>query len=243
MNTALHKDNQLDRNSKFRETADKVCELLGKYDLKVVGYHSSELPYFSALPIQKQNESLALLKTFLQSAEVTEAFGEKLDDHERSLWGALSAMGLIPPSDLFSSLRPGAAIEIYDLEGLQIWRNFTCMQYCSYTLEEVYSVEVYTRYNRDAEKLSACIAKVGDLLTGKSPEIFDPEVAPDILEETFSQDRLRLEVHHQLFCRLKNRQGTVTAWLVMSGAKLLEKQKTELLPRFSVVDSQPVTQL
>lgn len=223
-------DHQTNRTSEFREFADKVCAIAAKYDVKITGYHSPELPLYSALSTQKQIEALHMLKTFDLSMEITQSQGGELDSQDRSLWGALSALGLVPPSDLFLRLEPGTAIEIYNLDGMQIWRNFTCMQYCSYTLEEVYSIELFTRYKRDPQKTAECIDKVGRLLSGQTPEIFYPEISPHILEETCSLEQFSLSVHHKMFSVLKNREGNLAAWLVMSGAEIVGKKIAEAKP-------------
>lgn len=244
MAIALRQDSYFDKNSEFRATADKITALASKYDIKIKGYHDADLPLFNALSSQKQNEVLLFIKMYHQSLVETEAAGERLDNNAKAIWCSLSSMGLMPPSELFSKFTPAAAIEIYDTAGLQIWRNFNTMKYCSYTLEEIYSIEWFNRYARDADKTTECFAKVGALLEGKTPAVFYPDIASHILEETCSIDKLKLEVHYDLFSILKNRDGKIAAWLVMSTANIIHRRTDAPQRRIlNLVSQNPYTEI
>lgn len=219
--SAAFSKSQSDRNLEFRDIADKICEIGSRYSVKMTGYRSPELPLYSALSTQKQQDSLHQMRVFLSTMEATEEAGNRLDNQNCFVWAALSTLGLVPPSDLFSKLDSDALIEIYDLFGLQIWRNFNFMKFCSYTLEEVFCIEWHNRYTRDADKSEECARKIGDLLTGRTPEIYYPGVAEHTIEETCSEERLIFSAHYDLLCTLKNREGGLAAWLVMTSARLL----------------------
>ena len=216
----------------FRAAADRVTRVAEHYGIKVRGYGSADLPLYSKLSREQQEVALQLIALFADSFEAAIDHSRQPPAEERFLWSALSKMGMVPPSELFSLLKQGAVIEIYNLENLQIWRNFSCFQYCSYSLEEVYSLPVFTRYWRSPEKLEECLTKVNELLSGRAPDVFFPEIEKHKLIETCSEGCLVLEVHHELFCKLKDRNGTLCAWLVMSSAELLGSSEKHPKPEY-----------
>lgn len=227
-----------ERISEFREAADKICAIASKYSVKITGYHTPTLPLYSALSSEKQSEALYQLKVFLQSMETTEAMGDRLDSQDRALWHALLTFGLLPPSGMFAKFKPDDVIEIYDPVGIQIWRNFNFMKICSYSLEEMHAIDWTQRYTRSADKVKECLEKIGALLRGETPEVYDCLVSAHVFEETLSQDCFKLEATHNWFARLKDRNGQVTAWLAVSDVKLLgqDTQKTRRAKlRLSVV--------
>jgi len=228
MSVAFSK-NQSERNFVFREIADKICEIGDRYSVKITGYKHADLPLYSALPVQKQQDSLHQLRVFLQTMEATESSGNKVDNQGCFVWAALSTFGLVPPADLFSKLDSDALIEIYDLYGLQIWRNFNFLKFCSYTLEEVFCIEWSNRYTREPGMNEVCAQKIGALLSGQTPEIYYPGIAKHTIEETCSEERYIFNVHYDLLCTLKNREGAVVSWLVMATAEHLGRR--EELPK------------
>lgn len=234
-NALLKSNSNLERITEFKIAADKICAIAAKKDLKITGYHSPDLPLYSALSDAKQEEALLLVKAYLKSMESAEAVGECLNAVDRSLWHALSTMGLVPPSDLLSRLKPSAVIELYDLQGLQIWRNFNFMRVCSYTLEEIYSIEWFNRYKRDQIHTEECIKNVTTLLSGESPEVFKPEMSLQIMEETCSQDRLKIRATYDLLSRLKNRDGELAAWLVATSADVIGHATAQEYPVLTLV--------
>lgn len=210
----------------FREISQRIHHLATQAGVKVKGYHDPDLPLLRAFNPAAQLKAVAALSTYantLDTADVDDSIAE-----QRALWKALSVFGFVPPEDLFSRLRADAAIEVYDLEGRQIWRNFACMEVCSYTLEEIFCIELFDRYHRSPEMDAECKGKVAMFLRSGGPEICDPKIIPHSLIETRSEERLVLEVHHQLFSRLNGRDGSLRAWLVMSKATLLGKDEQHL---------------
>jgi len=211
----------LDRVREFCEISDKISALAANFSLRVIGYHSPELPLYDQMSEQRQVTALAQLKVFLQTMESVTTAGESLDDAGRSLWHTLSTLRLIPPSDMFSHIRPDHVIEIYNLENIQIWRSLNFYKFCSYSLEEMYSMEWTNRYRRDPGKIEECIQKVTSFLQGETPDIYFTEIAEHTLDETSSSLKLILRAKHEWLGRLKDQNGVLTGYIVASSVKLL----------------------
>jgi hypothetical protein len=219
--------NHQERSSRFKEIADKITEIAAKYSVSVKGYHSPELPLFNSLSSEKQ--TLAI-----------EDSGARLDNQEKSLWGALSTLGFVPPSDLFHRFESDDAIELYDLNGIQIWRNLNTMKICSYTLEEVYSIEWFKRYVRDAEISRNCESHVGALLTGNS-EIHCVNLPEHVVEETCSSEGLIISLKINWLARFKNASSQLAGFMVVSKAAIIGKkvELTENKPALRLVEAFP----
>ncbi|MES2965676.1 MAG: hypothetical protein V4760_17475 [Bdellovibrionota bacterium] len=211
----------------FRATAEVVANRLGRYGLTTRAYLDPSLPRFRELaPIQQRN-ALDQLKVYLQSIELAEANGDRFDDTGRALWYALSALGLVPPSNLFDQIPAGSAIEIYDSENIQIWRNWEVMRVCGYTIEEIHCLEWHRRYERDPAITAQCFELVGRLMAATS-DIIVPDVPGHDILESCSQERFHLSVRFQLAARLNDRQGKTVAFLLAS--EVPTAYKTRELP-------------
>lgn len=204
----------------FRFLARKVSERAARFGKKVVGYHDPALPLFSAAAPAQQNKILDSLRILNESLDNDdeEIFFEA---EKRALWKSTRILGLVPPAELFNELKPNRAIEIFGLDGGLLWRNLACMDLCSYTLEEIACIDVFERYERAPEVYEQCVANLQAMLSGAIPEVSDPGIAAYTIVETKSSDQLVLSIKHELGAVLKNRQGVVNAWLVMSDARVM----------------------
>jgi hypothetical protein len=241
MSYFFKQNSSTDHRSEFREIADRISEIASKDSLELKGYHSSELPLFSALSSDKQAEVLKELRVFLNTMERASAHGDSLSSADRSVWHALVTLGMVPPSEMFDRFKQGDVVEIYDLKGIQVWRNLNFLKICSYTLEEMHSLEWADRYVRDSAKTEECMQKMGMMLMGQTPEIYDCNISEHILEETSSVDRFVLEARHNWAARLKNNQGEVVGCLITSQVKLLGKSLSawKTRPALHVVQTRP----
>ncbi|MGZ3672368.1 MAG: hypothetical protein ACXWR4_20750, partial [Bdellovibrionota bacterium] len=210
-----------------REISDKICEIFARNGRTVVGYRSADLPLFQALEPEAQKNIVQKIRVYLECMEAVEAAGDPLYSSSKSVWHALTRLGLVPPHDLLEHLKNDALVEIYDLAGFQIWRNFKFMEFCSYTLEEVYCIEWHRRYARDPKITEECFAIIGNVVAGNTPSVHMPELPFFRLEETCSEERLVYSARHELFSPMKNRDRQVEAFLVMTSATILGGTRPE----------------
>ena len=218
-------DENFDFVEAFRISAEEVAERMSRYGLTVRPYQNATLPHYKSLSTEQQRRSLKNLSVYLQSIKLTEANGDRFDDSGRSLWHALSALGFVPPSDLFAKLPPGVAVEIYDTDGIQVWRNWETMRVCSYTLEEIHTMEWHRRYERDERINALCFQVISDILEGRVSEVYDPKIPTHALLETCSMEGFLLDVQFEFLARLKDRQGQPAAFLLAATVKSAKKTR------------------
>lgn len=206
------------RIQQFVQTALEIEAISAKYGVTVLPFHSSKLPVYAALSGEKQREALKHLQGYLCSMQTTESAGAPLDNQERALWFALSALEVVPSSQLFTILKTTDVVEIYDMDNLQIWRNLNFMRICSYTLEEIYCLPWVDRYRRSEEALVELGEKVGKFLAGQTPDLYHAQVSDHRLEETLSVGRFSVTARHEWLVRLRDRTGNAVAWIGISQA-------------------------
>ncbi|RYZ86082.1 MAG: hypothetical protein EOP06_15150 [Proteobacteria bacterium] len=216
MNYKLSCGNELTLAEAFKLVAEEAELLFCKLGIKLKGFHSPELFLFNELSSSAQQIALVAAKNFLESYQSDDR--DIFDAEKRALWKAFTVFGLVPPSDLLQRLIPGRAIEMYTAEGRQIWRNLACLDLCSYTLEEIVSLDVLDRYQRPSFIEKKCEVEVGALINGQRSEIFDPRIAVHEAIETMSDEMYRLSLKHEMFAALRDSDGDLRAWLVMTDA-------------------------
>jgi len=223
MASATDKSEGFDVIDSFRILSDRVAQLLSACGTPVRAYLDSGLPLYRALPEKKQKAALDQLRVFLQSIEMAAKDGKGFDD-PRSLWYALSALKLVPPSDLFDRIPSGSAIEIYDGENIQIWRNWEVMRVCSYTIEEIHCLEWHVRYDRQDVVTAQCFDLVNTLFNGES-DIVIPSVPEHEITESRSQERFYLKVDFKIASKLRDRDGQPIAFLLASAVNAAYKTR------------------
>lgn len=183
-----------------QESTDQNCEEFKYHSLRLVSLLAKEniavrpflpgLPYFNRLTPQLQKEVIKSIKfyTDLCSEHVTE--GYKLKDSNTFTWRAFRAYGLVPVSDLFSYIKSNDIIEVYSTENRQIFRNFQYFQYCSYSIEELYSVEWWHLFARDESITKKIMEEAYQVFNGETQGIFFSKTERHQVKELISQDKL-----------------------------------------------------
>jgi hypothetical protein len=210
----------LQLNETFKVVAQKISMLLASEGLHRRAYLEG-LPFFGRLSIDQKKDIVEQLSFYqdLCSEQIAEGFS--LKDSPTFIWRALRSLGLTPPSDLFSTITQEDIIEIYSSENRQLFRNFNFFEYCSYSFEELHSLEWWHLFQRDGEVLRKLYEPVDLLMSGKVRESIVPNVEPHVISEISSEDRLSMQYDIRLVSPLfKNRQPA--AYLVVERAQLIK---------------------
>lgn len=223
--------------TEFRSLAENVACLLTNEKVRAIPYHESHLPHFSALSSEKKRQACHDIKCYLQSLEAVLAGNGSLRD-KRSLWTALKFFGFTPTSDIFELINAEDAIEIYNAEGLQIWRNLGFMEVCSYSLEEVFCYTWQERYERHPEAMSKLVTILENMKTDRPPRTVRADVN-NMLVEVFSMEKLIIDVHHEYMSPVMDSDRQMAGFVISSKVKVLRssvskesaiKQKLTLIP-------------
>ncbi len=171
------------------ELADALCFLLAKEGIHRNAY-SEGLPHFSKLSNDHKLKAINHLQFYYDLCMEQVSEGYALKDSPSFTWRALKALGYTPTSDLFEKMKDHHVVEIYSSEGVQVFRSLTFFKHCSYTFEEIHSLEWWTLFDRPAEISQTILDATVKIFTGATKDIFDPGVPAHLVKETQSEERL-----------------------------------------------------
>ncbi|MGZ3688687.1 MAG: hypothetical protein ACXVBW_10320, partial [Bdellovibrionota bacterium] len=178
-----------DRISRFRELCDLYSDFVRAENIRVRPYESEELPEFSSLSLDRQDNAIASITADLEDFESMRAEGHRLRDSSKLLWRALNRMGLVPQSDVFDKIGEEDIVEVYliDQRGQnQVFRSLIYLQYCSYTVEQMVALDWRFSAKREEKYTNQITAAVIDIMSGKIQQTFDPGIDAHHVQEVDS---------------------------------------------------------
>ncbi len=111
-------------------------------------------------------------------------------------------------------------IEIYNNESRQLYRNFRYFDFCSYSIEELYSLEWWNLFSRDANITSQLIEESQKIFSNTVDTHIFSEIREHMVTELASVDKLANSYRVRLFSPLVVNKKT-EAMIVVIEAKAL----------------------
>lgn len=151
-----------------------------------------------------------------------QAAGANAGQREKDLmWKFLTKLHFIPTSDIFDRIKDDQYIEIYDLQGDQIYRSLNYFDAVSFSVEDVLNLNWKRHYERDSRITLSLLGLSARLFTGQFHKTYDCEnVPPHQVRETIAKHYL-FELNIRCFSPLKH-DGKCVAMIVVSNARRLE---------------------
>lgn len=179
-------------DTEFMRLTDSLCGLLASEGIHFSSYLPG-LPLFSKLPEENKMKAISSLQFQYDLCMEQISEGYVLKDSPSFTWRALRKLGYVPTSDLFEKIRDDHVIEVYSADSVQVFRNLNFFEYCSYTFEEIHSLEWFNLFDRPQAITEKIIAATAKLFSGERRDIFDPQVPVHIVRETQSAELLSME--------------------------------------------------
>lgn len=135
------------------------------------------------------------------------------DFNKDLLLAGLKYLNLYALDDVVSKVSHEDIVEIYDMNGVQKFRNLTFHKFCSYDLITLYSqpyFELYSRSSHINDQLMAFFNFTARNAKGTIPF----SVGPHILSETFGDKSKKFKVWPKLASPLKDEAGETKAILI-----------------------------
>lgn len=200
----------------FKSLSQKICMMFATEGVYRKPYLDG-LPYFSALSDSEKGSVVEHLRFYCELCEAQIAEGFKLRDNLSFTWRAFRKLDLVPRGDIFSHMTDEDLIEIYSCENKQLYRNFKFFEFCSYTLEELHSLEWWALYERDSEITMKIFDAGARVMGGEITESYIPDIQPHRLKEMNSAECSTFLQQVKLMSPLK-RNKKVEAILVVESA-------------------------
>ncbi|NRA68156.1 MAG: hypothetical protein HRU19_26975 [Pseudobacteriovorax sp.] len=204
---------------KFLSLLDDSDALFAKFDFSYRLNSIEAMNQFEQLPRFQKKEIIAQLIHYNESLKNTPFLKGQTPSEQQMLWQALGEFELRTPENIYAAVSDESQIEIYDLQNIQIWRNFNVLKICSYTLADILCFTWEERYHREDAYSSMILERVGEALQGKYSDI--STVPYHHVQEKFSCAKYLLGVKHRSFFPLFTPRGDVNAFCVVSEVDVL----------------------
>lgn len=207
-------------NQEFMSLTEELSRWLAAEGIRCQSY-TPGLPHFSKLSVDKRADIVQSVRFYKELCQEQTNEGYKITDSLVLTWRALNKLGLTPRSDLFDKVTDEDIIEVYAGDGRQLYRNFKFFDFCSYTMEDLYSLEWWSLYNRDEAITAKLYAIVGRIFSGELDTTVVPDCPPHIVSETSSVEKMRMEYEPRMISPLYHNR-VVTAVIAIVRAKILK---------------------
>lgn len=226
-------------NEDYLAVVNEIAEILASKGKRVSPFHSPNLDLFSTLShLEKRRviseasiyrESLKAESKNFKSELANDPFLSSVDGgYQQALWFALKEMGFRPSGDIFGYMQSDNIVEVYDSQGIQIWRNLNFFDVCSYSLEEMFCISWMERYERDASALGEITQLLGEFIGGRRSAI--AANIHNLIKETKSQNLLHIRATHQFIAPLFLAQTDLFAGLIVVSEGKVVSQAAKVTP-------------
>ncbi len=195
---------------------DRFVTLLRKHGYEAKSYRDSSVIHFNSLE-QTQRETI-----FRQFQKYSDLCAE-VDSQDFSFRASkeltariLKKIGVVAPVNFFDTLDQGDIVEIYDANGVQVFRNFDFYEHCTYTLLDLVSYPWYELLERH-ESITGIIGGHIQTIMGNCNETVPSTVPVHSMREIFSEEKRMFYSKFKYFAPLFSGPGKKTGF-ICSGA-------------------------
>jgi hypothetical protein len=213
---------RVEATKEFFAIVDKTYEILARHGFKRRVPVTPVADRLNAQTAESLHQIMDSMRTFNEILLEAEGQNYKIVGDRRLVWLMLRRYGFRPPSNLFSLLEDGDVVEVYALDGRQIYRSFEFMAVSSYSIEDVVLNDFATLWERD-EKITQMIWTEGVSKLATHSEAFAFEIPVHIGRESISRNRHELEIQFKMASPLYTTGPGPAAVLVTASVKLVGK--------------------
>lgn len=207
--------------NKFRRLADRYADYAKQAGIEMSSYRDESLPYFCALTGDLKAAALNSLEQNISLFEELVAQGLSLKDDKQFVWRMLKKLDLTPTSDFFDKQEEGDVVEIYTLEGRQIFRNLRFFQVTSFTLEEIMCAhwnEFTRRPDEITQQLFALMVRIASGQITETTSLND--IPTHVFEELITSKRHQVEITLRYLAPV-SMNGAVVGALVVNRSRIV----------------------
>jgi hypothetical protein len=196
-----------------------LCERVANH-LHFAGYDTPALSLEPHLWPHNIGERMLYLQIFEEILSEQRASGGALSDHRALTWKFLKRMGLTPTSDIFDRLSDEDCLEIYNMEGDQIFRNLNVFDVVSFSIEDLVSLNWKRIFKRNQKVKLRLLDLVWRFATGHFPATYDCSRIPIHVVEEQAGRHGKIELNMKWISPLRQ-AGKCTGLIVISRARRL----------------------
>lgn len=213
MDGVRHNSNQLDLFPRYQRTIEKIVGLVRTNGYELSGFREGSASLFPTLLSAQQEGTVKGLEAYLNMCVSAVRNGAELKgDSQTAAWWVIRDLGWRPFSDVFSHIKPGDTIEIYDTDHLQIFRSFNMFRCISYSLDELVTHEWFELYHRPEDAHKKVLARIKTCLE-QGVTIHDHSAEVHIVSEKFSPRRRRASYLTRFVTPLFDSSSKIKGWM------------------------------
>ncbi len=215
-----------DLSCEFHSLSKQLAAYGQMAGVRIIPYHDSKLPHFTKLPLAQQKSILNSLLIANKIAQSTLDSGHELVNSKQMVWSALLYLGLKPPAGLFDKIESEDVVDIQNTAG-HVFRNFKFYEFCSYTLEELYSFYWTDLYVRNEAIEKTFLGFIQNMFSGIVKDVVKVDYIKHEIQEIFSVFKFSMKHQLRYYAPLFERKtNEVTHFIVIVRASELKPQLT-----------------
>lgn len=181
------------------ELSAKLASLVKKDNLMVNCDPGPVKSAFLSLSNEAQEAYVDRFRFFVEIVAGAQASGPT---EQQMTWQALKYLKVRPPSDMFMHMQNDDYIEIYDRDGIQVFRNFGFCKLISYSLHELLIFPWTSLYERD-EKVTSQILGAITKIWDANLTLINLDVEPHVArEKTLNKKKMSYRIEMKYFAPL-----------------------------------------
>lgn len=156
--------------------------------------HDETLNLISSLSEDRKSRLINRLKDDVSILSAAAAAKEDLGNSKQLLWRYFQKSKLTPCSDLFDQIAADDVIEIYSTDQVHMWQNLNFFNWCSITLETLYTEAWYNFSKRDIEYSKQLALLGAKIFSGEFKTTIPSRVPWHLVEEVNTEMMLKFEL-------------------------------------------------
>lgn len=221
---------------KFRGMLKEFCEFATKFGYHIEPYRAATWVKFRTLPITSQKDTFEKFCTYYNLCMMAGQSGISFSDDASLAWWALKEFGFRPCSDFFNKLEKDDAIEIYNQEGTQIYRNWSFFRFSGYSMGDLFIYHWNELYSRDQEVVDSLFSHAAKVLSPESRSTFECSTKRHVMVETISPTQNICDVHFKYISPLFDKSDNTVAFVITSSTKKIGQKVDQPLAPESEMD-------
>jgi hypothetical protein len=193
--------------NQLKELLDSFAARMKNAGIQCVAYGDPALKVLNALTPERQRAVLSHFMIYYKILASAELDQVELNDNLMLTWWALKELRMKPGSRAFNHLDKTDVIEIYDNQGVQIYRTLNFYRLTTYSMEEMLCIPWYELFQRDERVTAQLMGWMDKIFKREIDFIVNPEVEDHVVREIRNLDFEPRLVRCKFIARLEGPVG------------------------------------
>lgn len=192
---------------------DLFIGLLNKHAYRAKGYSLASIQHFDSLEKMQQENILKQFRKYSELCFELSLNGVSFHDNKKLTNMVLKKIGMVGPKNFCETLESEDIVEIYNTDGVQIFRSFSFYDYCSYNLLDLISYPWYELLERHTSITESIADHIKIVLASDCNNAITSNVPLHSIRELFSEEQNVFTSRFNFFAPLFVGAGSKTGFI------------------------------